>query len=185
MTSPCLAACIVGSITCRAQSGFRCRRPPRLISFCSDTNETVVSPIWPYPQACSGLEIASNASIQSCPTSAHLACGSFSLSGGYLQVVPGQTVFLQSGREALLVETTDNSNALLVVNTSGKANVVEETGKGKLSKLPLSVLKDLDAVAALAAGEGPPGAIHGAELIRQVGGRLTDHLEKRTPRFES
>ncbi|CAM9191404.1 unnamed protein product, partial [Ectocarpus sp. 13 AM-2016] len=83
-------------------------------------------------------------------------------------VVPGQTVFLQSGQEALLVETTDNSNALLVVSKSGKANVVEETGKGKLSKLPLSVLKDLDAVAALAAGKGPPGAINGAELIRQV-----------------
>lgn len=86
-------------------------------------------------------------------------------------------MFLQSGREALLVETTDNSNALLVVSASGKANVVEEAGKGKISKLPLSVLKDLDAVAALAAGEGPPGAVNGTELIRQV--------RERTLNFES
>lgn len=89
------------------------------------------------------------------------------LAWGY-QVVPGQSVFLRSGREALLVETIENSNALVVVGTGGKANVVEETTKGKLTKLPLSVLKDFEAVAALAAGEGPPAAISGVELVKQV-----------------
>lgn len=87
-------------------------------------------------------------------------------------MVPGQSVFLRSGREALLVETIENSNALVVVGTGGKANVVEETTKGKLTKLPLSVLKDFEAVAALAAGEAPPGAVSGAELVKQVGGIL-------------
>eukprot|EP00752_Nemacystus_decipiens_P007665 g6853.t1 len=84
------------------------------------------------------------------------------------EVVPGQSVFLRSGREALLVETVENSNAMVVVGTGGKANVVEETAKGQLTKLPLSVLKDFEAVAALAAGEGPPGAVSGAELVKQV-----------------
>lgn len=82
--------------------------------------------------------------------------------------MPGQSVFLQSGREALLVETTDGSNALMIVGPGGKASVVEETSKGKLTKLPLSALKNLEAVAALAAGEGPPGALSGAELMKQV-----------------
>ena len=82
--------------------------------------------------------------------------------------MPGQSVCLRSGREALLVETVDDSNALVVVGTGGKANVVEETSKGKLTKLPLSVLKDFEAVAALAAGEGPPGADSGEELVKQV-----------------
>lgn len=80
----------------------------------------------------------------------------------------GQSVFLQSGREALLVETVDDSTALVVVGAGGKAHVVEETTKGNLTKLPLSVLKDLEAVAALAAGEGPPIAINGTELMKQV-----------------
>lgn len=86
---------------------------------------------------------------------------------GY-QVVPGQSVYLRSGREALLVETVEDSNALVVVGTGGKANVVEETTKGKLTKLPLSLLKDFEAVAALAAGKGPPGAVSGVELVKQV-----------------
>ena len=67
------------------------------------------------------------------------------------------------------METVEDSNALVVVGTGGKANVVEETTKGNLTKLPLSVLRDFEAVAALAAGEGPPGAATGAELVKQVG----------------
>ncbi|CAM9127974.1 unnamed protein product, partial [Hapterophycus canaliculatus] len=84
------------------------------------------------------------------------------------EVVPGQSVFLQSGREALLVEKIDDSNALVIVGPGGKASVVEETSKGKLTKLPLSALKNLEAVTALAAGEGPQGAVNGAELMKQV-----------------
>lgn len=93
---------------------------------------------------------------------------------GY-QVVPGQSVFLRSGREALLVETNEDSNALVVVGTGGKANVVEENTKGKLTKLPLSVLKDSEAVAALAAGEQPPGPSNGEDLAKQVRGVVQQH----------
>lgn len=85
-------------------------------------------------------------------------------------MAPGQSVFLQSGREAILVETIEGSTALVVVGAGGKAHVVEETTKGKLTKLPLSVLKDLEAVTALAAGGGPPMAVKGTELMKQVPG---------------
>lgn len=68
------------------------------------------------------------------------------------------------------METIEDSNALVVVGAGGKANVVEETTKGKLTKLPLSVLKDFEAVAALTAGEGQHGAVTGVELVKQVGG---------------
>ena len=83
-------------------------------------------------------------------------------------MVPGQSIIMQSGREALLVETVDGSNALVVIGTGGKASVVEETTKGKLTKLPLAALKDLDSISALAAGEGSPGAVSGSELMKQV-----------------
>lgn len=82
--------------------------------------------------------------------------------------MPGQSVFLQSGRAALFVETVDGSNALVIVGPGGKASVVEETSQGKLTKLPLSALKDFEAVATLARGEGPPGAVSGADLMKQV-----------------
>lgn len=67
------------------------------------------------------------------------------------------------------METVEGSNALVVVGTGGKASVVEETSKGKLTKLPLSVLKEFEAVAALAAGDGLSGAVTAAELVKQVG----------------
>lgn len=91
------------------------------------------------------------------------------VSHGELQVVPGQSIIMQSGREALLAETVDGSNVLVVVGTGGKASVVEETTKGKLTKLPLAVLKDLEAIAGIAAGRGSPGAVKGSELMKQVG----------------
>lgn len=84
------------------------------------------------------------------------------------KVVPGQSIIMQSGREALLVETVDGSNALVVVGAGGEASVVEEKTKGKLTKMPLAVLKDLEAVAAVGAGQGPLGAVSGSELMKQV-----------------
>lgn len=66
------------------------------------------------------------------------------------------------------METVDGSNAVVVVSAGGKATVVTETAKGKRLKLPLSVLKDVQGVAELAAGEGQEGPTGGAELTRQV-----------------
>lgn len=86
-------------------------------------------------------------------------------------MVPGQSVFLQSGRAGLLVEITDGSNAVVVPDSGGKVTVVKETTNGKQTKLPLSVLKNVEGVAALVAGEKRHGAISGAELASQVSAR--------------
>lgn len=77
----------------------------------------------------------------------------------------------------MLAETVDGSNALVVVGTGGEASVMEETTKGKLTKLPLGVLKDLEAIAAVAAGQGPPGAVSGSDLMKQVDRPLKQHYE--------
>lgn len=83
-------------------------------------------------------------------------------------MVLGQSVFLQSGQEGLLAETVDGSIAVIVVTAGGKATVVKETTKGKRTALPLSSLKDVEGVAALAAGKGRGGKLNGAALTREV-----------------
>lgn len=83
-------------------------------------------------------------------------------------------MFLQSGQAGVLVETVDGSYAVLVTSTTGKATVVQETKSGGRTKLPLSALKDIEGVAALAVG-GDTGteATHGVDVMKQVRGSVT------------
>lgn len=85
------------------------------------------------------------------------------------KVVPGQSVFLQSGQAGVLVETVNGTNAVVVLSSTGKAIVVQETKSGGRTRLPLSALKNIDQVATLAAGEKHQGSNKGLDVIRQVG----------------
>lgn len=78
-------------------------------------------------------------------------------------------MFLQSGQVGILAETVDGSFAIVVASTSGKATVVQETKSGGRITLPLSALKDLEGVAAIATGDDSRAAsIEGIDVIKQV-----------------
>lgn len=86
------------------------------------------------------------------------------------QVVPGQSIYLKGGQEAMLVETVDGSSAVVVKGVGGEAMVLQETAKGKRTKISFSAIKgDIEGVAALAAGTKTPEEAHnGSMLTREV-----------------
>lgn len=88
-------------------------------------------------------------------------------------MIPGQSIFLQGGQVGVLAETTDGSYASLVTSTTGKVTVVQETKSGGRTKLPLSVLKDVEGVAALAVRGKTSTKPYGIAVMKQVKGSLT------------
>ncbi|CAM9700903.1 unnamed protein product, partial [Discosporangium mesarthrocarpum] len=100
--------------------------------------------------------------------------------GGRQQTLPeseiatGQSIFVRGETQGpaaigLLVETIDGGIAVLV-NEGGKAALATEGKQGKRKYLPLTMLKDLEGSAALAAGEGGAagGPTNATELMQQV-----------------
>lgn len=68
-----------------------------------------------------------------------------------------------------MVETVNSSTAFVTVSSGGEAMLVEELRNRSTLKLPWSVLKDVELVAASASGErGCVGPSDGAGITNQV-----------------